>query len=104
MIIITGSVRGDTGTMPELLRISLDHVHRSRTEPGCISHDVHRHAEEANLLVFLERWQDMAAVTAHFSVPDSQQFVRDIQALAVSPPDIHIYESRQIPFAIGQGR
>lgn len=102
MIVITGSVQGDDSSIAELTTISLEHVRRSRAEPGCLSHDVHHHAEDRNRLVFVERWADMAAVMAHFAVPQSQSFVRDISALALSPPDIQIFDATLIPFAMGK--
>ena len=34
------------------------HVRRSRTEPGCLFHAVHRDVEEPLRLVFVERWVD----------------------------------------------
>jgi quinol monooxygenase YgiN len=41
-----------------MLRISREHVHRSRKEPGCISHDVSIDAENPLRLTFFERWSD----------------------------------------------
>ncbi len=40
MIIVTGSVTARPETFEALLRASLDHVHRSRTEDGCLVHSV----------------------------------------------------------------
>ena len=34
MVIVTGSVVGTADTIDELERVSLEHVHRSRTEAG----------------------------------------------------------------------
>ena len=65
MILVTGSVQGNAATIDELTAISLDHVRRSRAEPGCIAHDVHFHVEDGNRLVFVEQWADMAALKAH---------------------------------------
>ena len=41
-------------TLPEVLRLSLEHVNRSRLEPGCLLHSVHRDVEDPNRVVFLE--------------------------------------------------
>ena len=40
MIVVTGSVTARQDSFDEVRRLSLEHVHRSRTEPGCISHEV----------------------------------------------------------------
>jgi quinol monooxygenase YgiN len=96
MIIVWGSIESAPGNLAELLQLSLQHVHRSRTEPGCVSHAVHIDAENDQRLVFVEEWQDMAALQAHFAVPDSADFVRRASALATSPPVIKIFESTQV--------
>ena len=41
MIVVTGSVTARADSFDEVRKLSLEHVHRSRTEPGCISHAVH---------------------------------------------------------------
>lgn len=85
MIIVTGSGVASDETIREALRMSLEHVHRSRAEPGCISHAVHVDAEDPLRLFFFERRQDKAAPAAHFKVPASGQFVRDLQKLLREP-------------------
>jgi quinol monooxygenase YgiN len=91
MIIITGSVTGTAETIDELLAASLEHVRRSRAEPGCISHAVHRDVENPLRLVFFERWESPEAVRKHFTVPDSGRFVRTAAALASSPPSLELF-------------
>ena len=76
MIVVTGSVTARQETFEEARRLSLEHVHRSRTEPGCISHAVHIDCENPLRLVFIEQWADRAALAAHFAVPASRNFVR----------------------------
>ena len=95
MIIVTGSVRARPDAIDEVLRLSLEHVHRSRTEPGCLLHSVHRDAEDELRLVFLEHWADTAALAAHFAVPASHEFVQAVTALAAGPPTIEIYEAER---------
>jgi quinol monooxygenase YgiN len=54
MIIVTGSVRARPETFDEILAASLEHVRRSRTEPGCLMHSVHQNVEDPLTLVFVE--------------------------------------------------
>jgi quinol monooxygenase YgiN len=93
MVIITGSITGSDETIEELLKGALEHVRRSREEPGCLSHGVARDVENPLRLVFYEQWEDMAAVTQHFAVPASGEFVRAAGALAVTPPTIELFEA-----------
>src|SRR3954451_14287192 len=93
MIIVTGSVRARPNALAEVLRLSLEHVRRSRLEPGCLLHSVHQDVEDPNHVVFLEHWSDAAALKAHFAVPESGAFARAVGQLSTEPPPIGIYEA-----------
>src|ERR1700742_4773749 len=96
MIVVTGSVVARQDSFAEVRRLSLEHVHRSRTEPGCISHAVHIDCENALRLVFFEQWADRAALLAHFAVPASRDFVRALQSLAAAATTIEIYDATTV--------
>ena len=96
MIVVTGSVTAKQGSFDAVKKLSLEHVHRSRTEPGCISHAVHIDCENPLRLVFIEQWADRAALAAHFAVPASRNFVRALQPLASGAPDIQIYDATKL--------
>ena len=96
MIVVTGSVVARQNTFDEARRLSLEHVHRSRGEPGCISHAVHVDCENPLRLVFFEQWADRAALLAHFAVPASRDFVRSLQARAESATTIELYEATRL--------
>ncbi len=55
MILVTGAVTAKPDTFDEMLRVSREHVHRSRKEPGCASHDVSVDAHNPLKLHFIER-------------------------------------------------
>ena len=93
MIVVTGSVVARQDTFNEVRRLSLEHVHRSRGEPGCISHAVHVDCENALRLVFFEQWEDRAALLAHFAVPASRDFVRALQPLAAASTTIELFDA-----------
>ena len=75
MIIVTGSVQARPEHLDEVLALSLEHVHRSRAEPGCLLHTVHQDVEDAHRVVFVEHWADLDALRTHFAVPASGGFV-----------------------------
>ena len=89
-----GSIRARTDTVERLLALSLEHVRRSRQEPGCLLHSVHRDAEDPLRLVFVEHWADTGALRAHFEVPASGAFVGEATVLADRPPEMMIYDAR----------
>ena len=93
MILVTGSVTARPDTIEEVGRLSLEHVNRSRLEPGCLLHSVHRDVERPLRLVFVEHWADADALRAHFRVPASGAFVTEIAGLAAAPPEMTIYEA-----------
>jgi quinol monooxygenase YgiN len=96
MIVVTGSVTARPDSFKEAKRLSLEHVHRSRTEPGCVSHAVHVDCENPLRLVFFEQWADRAALAAHFAVPASRSFVHALQSLAASSASIEIYDAARL--------
>ena len=96
MIVVTGSVTARPETFDEARRLSLEHVHRSRQEPGCISHAVHVDCENPLKLVFFEQWADRAALAAHFAVPASGEFVRDLRSLAAGPTTLELYDASRL--------
>jgi len=81
MIVVTGSVTARQDSFDEVRRLSLEHVHRSRGEPGCISHAVNIDCENPLLLAFFEQWADRAAPLNHFCGPHLARF-REITAIA----------------------
>ena len=98
MILITGNILAKPDTYDALLQVSLDHVRRSRGEPGCIAHNVHVDCENPLKLVFVEKWQDQAAVAAHFRVKGSVDFVVAARNLAAQPPVVELYDTMALPF------
>lgn len=103
MIIVTGEIVARPESAAELEALALDHVRRSRGEPGCISHDVHRHAEDPLRFVFVERWADMTALTTHFAVPESGGFVAKAAAMSDHPPTIAVYQASEVPVSLSAG-
>jgi quinol monooxygenase YgiN len=91
VVIVTGSVRVRPEEIDRAIAVSLEHVQRSRQEPGCLLHSVHRDVEDESRLVFVEHWSDMSALHQHFAVPASGDFVRELTALAAQAPEMSIY-------------
>ncbi len=96
MILITGHAIAKPEYLSEALRISLEHVHRSRMEPGCLSHAVSQDVENPNKLVFVEQWADAEAVKAHFAVPASRVFGKALYRMAMEAPVIEIFYAQVI--------
>jgi quinol monooxygenase YgiN len=96
VILVTGNVTAREDSIDEVRRLSLEHVHRSRLEPGCLSHAVHIDCENPLRLVFLEQWTDRAALGTHFAVPASRDFVRALKSLAAGASKIEIFDATRV--------
>jgi quinol monooxygenase YgiN len=95
-MIVTGSVQARPDALDEVLRLSLEHVRRSRLEPGCLLHSVHQDVEDANRVVFVEHWADRDALLTHFGVPESGAFVNAVSGMAEGSPSIEIYDAAPV--------
>jgi quinol monooxygenase YgiN len=93
MIIVTGTIHARLDTLDELRRLSLEHVARSRAEPGCLEHGVAADVNDSLRLVFFERWADRDALLAHFRVPASREFGAQVARLAARPAELHVYDA-----------
>jgi len=91
MILVTGSILARAENVEQILALSLEHVKRSRAEPGCRSHAVHRDVENPLRLVFVEEWESKEALAAHFAVPASREFSKKAGALAAERPNLNVY-------------
>lgn len=98
MIIVVGSVEGRSESFDHLVKISLEHVHRSRAEDGCIEHTVQVDCEDSLRLRFFERWRDGPALKAHFARSESRVFVQEVAKLCAKPPVMAIYEAEEKSF------
>lgn len=96
MIIVTGHAIARQDTEAEVERLAVEHVLRSRAEPGCVSHEVSRDVLQPLRFVFVERWSDMAALQAHFRVEASRAFARAITELCEANPQMTIYQAEAV--------
>ena len=98
MIIVVGSVDGRSESIDLLKNVSLEHVHSSSAEDGCIEHGVHVDCENPLRLHFFERWRDAAALKAHFARSESRMFAQEVARLCAKPPLMTIYEAEAKSF------
>ena len=96
MLIVTGSIAARADTIDELRRASLEHVARSRAEPGCLEHGVTVDVNDGLRLVFFERWLDRESLLAHFRVPASREFAKRVAELAAHPPELATYDASEV--------
>jgi quinol monooxygenase YgiN len=96
MILVLGHVTAHPEHFDEVLKLSQQHVERSRAEPGCIAHAVHRDTANPLRLVFVEKWSDMPALQVHFRVPASREFGKALATMSSEPPGLEIFDAAEI--------
>jgi quinol monooxygenase YgiN len=96
MILVTGGILAREEAFDDVLRACLEHVERSRNEPGGISHDVHVDCQNPMRLFFFEQWADEAALRAHFAVEGSKAFLKSLDRI-VETSGTRIYRAQSIP-------
>lgn len=96
MIIITGSVDLEPHDRKEGFRLGCEHSARSRSEPGCLSHNCYEDAEQRGRMHFFEKWESAEAVQAHFALPASRTFIAAISGMAIDTPKIEIYSAQPV--------
>ncbi len=96
MILVTGHAIARKEAEAAVERLAVEHVQRSRAEPGCVSHDVSRDVLQPLRFVFVERWSDMAALQAHFRLEASRKFAHAITELCEASPQMAIYQAEAL--------
>ncbi|SIO12249.1 Quinol monooxygenase YgiN [Parasphingorhabdus marina DSM 22363] len=96
MIIISATISTTSANRDAIIALCREHSARSRAESGCISHHIHADCEDSSRLFFHEEWQDAKAVAAHFAVPESRDFVKQLTSLVGHRPDMQICRAETI--------
>jgi len=96
IILITGHVILTPEHRERMIALGAEHSARSRGEPGCLAHHCHVDVENPDRLMFVEEWESIDAVRAHFAVPASGAFVAEMRRLSPEPPTIRICAAEDI--------
>lgn len=60
-------------------------------EKGCIEYSIYEDSEKNNILTFIEKWEDMEVLKAHFETPHFKKIVPQFEELTEGG-DINIYK------------
>jgi quinol monooxygenase YgiN len=92
VIVVTGRVRTDDSKRDELVRIANDVVTASREDPGCIGYRFYRQMDDGDAYLFVEEWESLEALRAHFATAHIATFMQAIPAAIVGAPDVQFHE------------
>jgi len=59
-------------------------------EKGCIDYSLYEDSKNKNIITFIEKWEDMTVLKAHFKAPHFEEIVPQFNDLTESG-DINIY-------------
>jgi 4-carboxymuconolactone decarboxylase len=93
-------IRAKSGSSERLRQGLLALVEPSRAEPGCISYEVHRSSDDADLWMLYENWQSAQDLAAHFASLHMQAFLKDAPSISQGDLDWRPFENHSPPSEI----
>ncbi len=91
MLIVAGAItldpakRAEADAAFEKMRIA------TLEEPGCIEYQAYSGRGDAGIVFMFEKWQDQAALDAHFASPHMADFGAALGGLGVTAMDVKKY-------------
>lgn len=92
MIIVEGWVRLPPGAIEQFMSAAAAQIRATRQEPGCLEYAYARDLIEPNTLRIVERWQDEAALQAHFQAAHTAAFNSVLAGSAMEAASLHAYD------------
>jgi quinol monooxygenase YgiN len=72
-------------------------IDSSNLEPGCISYQLYQDPYDATKVIFVEVWQDQAAIDAHFKMPYFLAWGPKSADWLAKPTELKIFNAAQQP-------
>ncbi|MCW5937522.1 MAG: antibiotic biosynthesis monooxygenase [Fimbriimonadaceae bacterium] len=96
VIILTAYSHLRAGTEQTAFELSRANKARALTEAGCLKFDYYTSVEDPLKIVFVEEWESMDALNAHFEGPAFKGFFDGFVACLEAPPEIRIFEATKL--------
>ncbi|MCP8968983.1 putative quinol monooxygenase [Ectobacillus ponti] len=93
MIIIHAYMNVKQEKREEFLELANGVASASQAEAGCMSYRFYEDPNQPGQVVFVEAWQDAAAVKFHGETPHFQAFVAGVSSLLQEPWHADVYEA-----------
>ena len=98
MIIINGRIETTAEAIAALTNAVAVMEAASRAEAGCHDYAFSVELSNPNVIRITERWEDMAALEAHFATPHMTAFQAAMAAYPPKAREVHFYEAeRELP-------
>lgn len=76
----------------DFLEVTRELISETRREKGCIEYTLMRDSERENILTFIEKWESMDHLKAHFEAPHFKRVVPMLVELVEGECEVNIYE------------
>lgn len=97
MIFLIATLTIKPGSFDAIMEAVTPCLHATRKEEGCISYDLHRSVDDDNKLVFVERWESLEHLNAHFQTPHliawreaGEQYFLDRKIEIITPQNVEV--------------
>lgn len=91
MILVIARLRIRPEGLDDLRRAVQEVRPASLAEDGAISYQVHTDLTDRGEIVFVEEWQDRAALDRHFTEPHFKAFDEKLQKVLVGTPEVVVH-------------
>lgn len=92
-VVVVGSFTCEPGKEQEGLAAMEELVAPTHAEDGCILYALHRGADDASRLAFVERWASREALDAHLKSPHVSAVLARVEELFGDSGDIVVYDA-----------
>lgn len=96
MIVLTAYGRLKTGFEPTAFELSRNNKELAIKEHGCMRFDYFTSVEDPSKIVFLEEWETMEALNAHFQTPAFASFLKGFRECLDGEPEIRVFQASLI--------
>jgi quinol monooxygenase YgiN len=90
-LIVVARVKARAGKEEELRRELSGLVGPTRSEPGCISYDLHRSVEDPNVFMFYEKWRSREDLDRHLEKAYLKAWINKSVDLLDGPTEVTLW-------------
>tara|TARA_A100001037_G_scaffold261995_1_gene251327 strand:- start:436 stop:741 length:306 start_codon:yes stop_codon:yes gene_type:complete len=98
MIVINATITADAETITAMTDAIIKMEKASLEEDGCQEYSWAVAISDGSQMRITERWDNIEALIAHFSMPHMAEFQAAMAANPSKDTEIHCYEATEIPF------
>ena len=95
MIYVIATLSIKPGTAASVFEAASPCIKATRQEAGCISYDLTQSMDDANTLIFVERWESYENLKSHFNQPHmlvwrekGAEFILDRKIEVITPENV----------------